>query len=95
MYGCDEQIDYVPGLDRRTYPAYNLRLRASVMSQEQYRTYCALYVDRSQAYVRSSGMYRSISPRPTPVPILHVDYDAREAYKSYALREKTEFYDSC
>ena len=80
VYGCDEQIGYVSVRDRRTYGGFNVRLRSSAMSLDQYRAQCALYADKSPVYVKDSSIFSASSPRPAPAQIVHVDDDVHGTY---------------
>ena len=87
VYGCDEQVGFVSG-DRRTYRAYDVRLRASAMSMEQYREHCEFYAANSPVYVKDAWMMRASSPRPSPPAQVEAPDDAHEAYDSYAVTDE-------
>ena len=84
VYSCDEQVEFV-SCDRRTYRAYDIRLRASAMSMDQYLDCCELYVADSFVYVKKACMMRSSSTRPSLAARVHTAYDRYDAYESYAI----------
>ena len=59
VYGCDDKIEYVSKGDRRTYRGYDVRLRASAMTLDQYYANCTLYIYQSQMHVTDSRIYRA------------------------------------
>ena len=88
MYPCDEQIGYASLHDRCTYRGFDVRLRASAMSLEQYRAHYALYADKSSVYVKKSWMYRASSCRAAPAPVVHVGDAEHGEFDSYAVSEE-------
>ena len=87
MYDFEEQVGYVSMRDRHKYPAFDVRLRASAMSLEQYRAHCVLYADKSPVHVKDNWMYRVSLPRAALAPIEHVSDDEHGVYESYEARE--------
>ena len=66
VYRYDEQVGYVSLCHLRTYRGYNVRLRASAMSLEQYHAHCSLYSERSPTYLKDSRMFCTSLLRASP-----------------------------
>ena len=88
VYPCDEKIGLVSMRNRRTYRAFDVRLRSFAMILEQYRAHNALYTEKPAMYVRDIWTYRSASPRPAPAPTVHVRAEDHRAYDSYAVSDE-------
>ena len=89
VYDVDEQVGYVSERHRRTYRAYEVHMRPSAMTMEQYPVHSALYAEKPAMYVKDTWMSRACSPQPVAAVPDAEGEGAHEAYNSYVVSDES------